>query len=184
MSEILTHPADAPEFAGQRALFRTAAAAIVITLVIVSAGFGMVVNFTLGGVPLMGNRVLVAGIPAPTLVTYCATPLVIALSVLHGRTRLAAAARWTPPPDHPEVRIDGSDREQLIRAVGAGLFATDSILLAFGLALAVAYHLTASAGILACIGLTALAVLVGYPSAGRIRAAYDRAARLRAGARD
>ena len=175
----MPHPVDAPEFAGQRALFRTASAGSAALLVVVSAGVGMVVNFTLGGVPLLGNRYRVGELPAPTLVALSLTPFVIAAAYWHGRARLAGAVAQTGRA-HPELAGDaGAERERLFRAVGAGLFGTLSVLVPFGILLAVAFHLTASPGILACVGLVALAVLAGYPTGGRVRAAYDRAARLR-----
>lgn len=170
------HPTDAPEFAGQRALYRTATLVVVGALLIVSLGFGMVVTFTLGGVPLVGNRFQVAGVPLPTLAAFLLTPIVIAVAILVGRARLAGAvARMRF--DHPELAE--SEKERLFGAVAAGLFTTQAILVGFGFALAVLFHLTASFGVVACIGLIELALLAGYPTSAKVRADYDRAARLR-----
>lgn len=169
------HPMDAPEHAGRRALFRTVTLGMAALLVVVTVGFGLVVTFALDNVPLAGNWRTVGGVPALTAAAGLLTPLVVALAVVHGRVRMAQVVRRART-DHPEVAGPDADGDRIMTAVGARLFGTLIVLLAGGFVCAVLYHLTSSPGLLGCVGVFAGAMLVFYPSGGRVMGWYNTAA--------
>ncbi len=171
----MSHPTDAPEHAGLRALFRTTTLGMAALLAVITVGFGLVVTFALDNVPLAGNWATLGGFPALTAAAGLLTPLVVAAAVVHGRVRMAQAVRRARS-DHPEVAGPDTDGDRIMTAVGARLFGTLIVLLAAGFVCAVLYHLTSSAGLLGCVAVFAGAMLVFYPSGRRVRGWYDAAA--------
>lgn len=165
------HPLDSPDHAGRLAMYRAACFGILAVLGLVTAGFGLVVHFALGNIPLAGRGVTVMGVPAVAVAGLVATPVVIGGAWALGRRRGLAAVR--KPRAHPELVGDEFEQDRTLAAVGARLFATFAPLFAFGAASALLYHLTSAYELLGCVGAYLAAMLVSFPTNRRLRRWYD-----------
>jgi len=168
-------PPDAPEFAGRQALFRAMCAGMVVFLLIVSAGFWLIVTYALDGVPLAGNRLLIEGVPVVTIVATMVTVIVPFIAWRVGRAKGDAAVRRMLR-DHPEVVGPDADAERLMNAVAGRVFGTHAVLVGVGFAWAILLHLTSSPGLLGCIGVVVAVMVAWHPTAGRVRRWYGVAA--------
>jgi hypothetical protein len=167
------HPLDGPRLVRRLAALRGLCSVLMLALVVISAGFGLVVWYVLDGLPLAGRLVTIGGLSVITVATGVLTPLVPVVALWAGRRRGEAGLRELAA--EPSAG-DEADAERLVDVFAGQTFTEYAVAGGVGFAWAVLFHVTSDPLMLLWVGGLVVFMAVRLPTTARARRWFDAAA--------
>lgn len=166
----MTHPELAPprDVADSMRMLRVMCTGFILSVVLLPIGVSMVVWLSLGGQPLAGNRVVIAGVPLVTSIAVTTAVLLPMIAVLISQSIAQSQLTELAKQDHVEQR-------DLFKVFAFSTFIEFAMAEGFMLLMALTLHITADPYLAIGFGTLLLFMLVRFPRRSRIHGWLQRA---------